>query len=601
MTSKIDVLICGSGSAGLSAATWLAKCGIRCKILDARPGPLEIGQADGVQCRSVEIFESFGLVEELLRESYHNVEVVFWTPDEKGKGIVRARSDAATQPGLSHLPRVLLNQARVNGMLLDTMKRFNGQEVDYGYKVLGVAVDEEKASDAEAYPVTVRTEKEGRGEVFEAKYVLGSDGAHSAVRKSLGFNMIGDTSDAIWGVMDVFPRTNFPDIRKQVIMGSDAGSLIVIPREGGSMVRIYTELPAGTLAKDVKLEDMQAVTRKIFHPYQIDFAGTFWWSAYSIGQRLADHFSKSNRVFLAGDACHTHSPKAGQGMNVSLQDGYNIGWKLASILKGQARPELLKTYIIERQKVADILINFDKVWAKQMAAMASTNSSDGSIPIGPNGKIDFSKIFLRARAFTAGLTITYDESPITRPKESNQQLASNLKVGMRVPSVQVVRFCDAEVIQLVKALPSDGRWRIVVFGGDVRQSAASTRLNQLGKYLFSDIGPIQKHLPPEADIDSFIEAILILSGDRLKTQQEQIPEYFYPVTGKWGMRDLHKVYIDDKSYHSGHGHAYEFYGVSPEKGAIAIVRPDQYVSMVLDIENHEGIGDFFGSFALERR
>ncbi len=413
--------------------------------------------------------------------------------------------------------------------------------------------------------------------------------------------MTGDTSDSIWGVMDIFPQTNFPDIRKQVVLQSEAGSMILIPREGGSMNRFYIELPHGTVAKKVKLEDLQAATRQIFRPYQVDFADTFWWSAYSIGQRLADHFSKANRVFLTGDACHTHSPKAGQGMNVSLQDGYNIGWKLASILKGQTGPELLKTYIIERQRIAEILINWDKVWVKQMASMGK----DAGGVLDADGKIDFSEIFVKAEAFTAGLTVTYDDSSITRAKGSSQQLATNLIVGMRFPSVQVVRFCDAFPMQLVRALPSDGRWRIVIFAGDIRQDAASRKLNQvsytskylayvliyqLGEYLFSDGGLIQKHLPPGSDIDSFIEVIVVLFGERLKIDQEQIPQCFWPVTGKWQMRgranpdyllsllmtrlDLHKIYIDDESYHGGHGHAYDFYGVHPEKDTIAIIRPD---------------------------
>lgn len=413
--------------------------------------------------------------------------------------------------------------------------------------------------------------------------------------------MIGDTSDSIWGVMDIFPRTDFPDIRKQVVLQSEAGSMILIPREGGSMNRFYIELPQGTVAKKVKLEDLQATTRQIFHPYQVDFAETFWWSAYPIGQRLADHFSKANRVFLTGDACHTHSPKAGQGMNVSLQDGYNIGWKLASVLKGQAGPELLETYITERQRVAEVLINWDKVWAKQMASMGK----DAGGVLDADGNIDFSEIFVKAEAFTAGLTVTYDDSAITQAKGSTQQLTTNLIVGMRFPSVQVIRFCDALPMQLVRALPSDGRWRILVFAGDIRQDAASRKLNkvsyaseqlgygltyQLGEYLFSDGGPILKYSPPGSDIDIFIEVVAVLFGERLKTNQEQIPQCFWPVTGKWRMRgkansdlllsllmtcsDLHKIYIDDGSYHSGHGHAYEFYGVHPEKGAIAIIRPD---------------------------
>lgn len=99
-------------------------------------------------------------------------------------------------------------------------------------------------------------------------------------------------------------------------------------------MRFYIQLPVGTIAKDVQLEDLHYAAQQIFHPFIMEISETYWWSAYAIGQRLADHFSKENRIFLTGDACHTHSPKAGQGMNVSLQDGYNIGWKLAAVLQG---------------------------------------------------------------------------------------------------------------------------------------------------------------------------------------------------------------------------------------------------------------------------
>lgn len=168
---RVDVFICGSGSAGLSAATWLARYGVRCKIVDSRPGPLEVGQADGLQCRSTEIFESFGIAEDLLKQSYHNIEETFWTP-AKGGGLERTRSIPASDPGLSHLPRVMLSQARIHGLMLKAMKEFNGQEVDYGYKVLGVEVDEKKANDPDSYPVTIVTEKGGKEETFEAKYAL---------------------------------------------------------------------------------------------------------------------------------------------------------------------------------------------------------------------------------------------------------------------------------------------------------------------------------------------------------------------------------------------------------------------------------------------
>lgn len=286
--------------------------------------------------------------------------------------------------------------------------------------------------------------------------------------------MIGDSTDSVWGVMDIFPRTNFPDIRKKAVLQSQAGSLLIIPREGGSLVRLYIELPHGTLTRDVKLEDLHSAARRIFHPYKMEFADTLWWSAYSIGQRLADYFSKDDRVFLTGDACHTHSPKAGQGMNTSLQDGFNIGWKLASILKGQIRPEVIKSYNIEREKVASDLINFDrelmKLFSSQKSEGANGNSTLSS---------KFSDAFIKSAKFTAGLTATYKDSLVTSEQRSTQSLATNILVGMRFPSTQVVRFCDAKAMQLVKALPADGRWRFVVFAGDIGDANAADRLEKV--------------------------------------------------------------------------------------------------------------------------
>jgi phenol 2-monooxygenase len=279
--------------------------------------------------------------------------------------------------------------------------------------------------------------------------------------------MIGDSSDAVWGVMDMVPRTDFPDIRKKTTIRSAAGNLLIIPREGDAynLTRFYIELPPGTKAKEVKLEDLQQSAKAILSQYKIEFTETVWWSAYSIGQRHADFFHKDYRVFLAGDACHTHSPKAGQGMNVSLQDGYNIGWKLATVLKGLAPPSLLETYVHERQKVAIDLINFDRYFSKLF-------SSDGKV-----SPTEFQEGFIKSGKYTAGLTAKYGKSPITFETDSSKQLSTNVVVGMRLPSSQVVRFCDSKPVQLMSALKSDGRWRVMAFAGDISQFENKAKLN----------------------------------------------------------------------------------------------------------------------------
>ncbi|KAI9691688.1 MAG: hypothetical protein M1822_007760 [Bathelium mastoideum] len=591
MVHQTDVLICGSGSAGLCAAAWFAKCGIDFTIIDKRLGPMERGQADGVQCRTVEIFESFGIAEELLRSSFHVIEVAFWALNEQ-KNLARINRTADSKPGLSHMPHVILNQAKLNGILLDYMHGESGRKVEYGYTVKQVQINNTSSDTSnDDYTVQVIAEKDGADEVFRAKYVLGCDGAHSNIRKSLGYQMLGDTTDAIWGVMDIYPRTNFPDIRRKSTIHSAAGNLLIIPREGGSLVRFYIELPPGTLARNVTLAQLHDAARRIFTQFDLAVAETYWWSAYAIGQRLVDHFSAEDRVFLTGDACHTHSPKAGQGMNVSLQDGYNIGWKLAHVLRGQvADPAaLLRTYDAERGRVARDLIEFDR----GLMRLFSSRGQDGPA----TSAAEFSEAFIKAGRYTAGMTALYEDSMVVAAGRSQQERAQGLVVGMRFPSAQVVRLCDARAMQLGQALRSDGRWRIVVFAGEVGHEALE-RLERLAEYLEGKDSPVKRFTPREWDIDAFIEPIVVFSGRRLDLEQEQIPPYFWPETGKWKMRDLHKIFVDDESYNSGHGHAYEKYGIDTKKGALAILRPDNYVAMVTDVDDHGGVLGFFEGFAV---
>src|SRR4029077_700393 len=150
------------------------------------------------------------------------------------------------------------------------------------------------------------------------------------------------------------------------------------------------------------------------NPYTLEVKEIAWWSVYEIGQRLTDKFddvpaaetaTRLPRVFIAGDACHTHSPKAGQGMNVSMQDAFNLGWKLASVLKGKCVPRLLHTYSAERQAVAKELIDFDREWATILA------SAKGAGKAADAAKTQ--DYFVRHGRYTAGIATHYRQSLIT--------------------------------------------------------------------------------------------------------------------------------------------------------------------------------------------
>jgi 2-polyprenyl-6-methoxyphenol hydroxylase-like FAD-dependent oxidoreductase len=151
---------------------------------------------------------------------------------------------------------------------------------------------------------------------------------------------------------------------------------------GGYLVRLYIELEKlneneRVSSLHVTPDRLIAAAQRILRPYTLEVKEIAWWSVYEIGQRLCDKYDdlpeKSAqdgvpRVFIAGDACHTHSPKAGQGMNVSMQDAFNLGWKLAAVLRGRCSPAVLRTYSVERQSVAKELIDFDRKWASMFSA-----------------------------------------------------------------------------------------------------------------------------------------------------------------------------------------------------------------------------------------
>lgn len=377
---------------------------------------------------------------------------------------------------------------------------------------------------------------------------------------------------------------------------------MIIPREGGSLVRFYIQLPVGSSPKDVTLEDLQNQAKAIFAPYTMDFKETYWWSAYSIGQRLADHFHKDMRVFLTGDACHTHSPKAGQGMNVSLQDGYNLGWKLGSVLSHLSPPEILHSYVQERSKTASDLITFDKELSKLFSRKEQWEG-------------EFAQYFTKSGRYMAGFTARYEDSHVTELKGSEERAATGVKVGMRFPSAQVVRFCDAKPCQLQPVCRSDGRWRVVVFAGDVTRPSCKARLDEVSfyrrcwrRFALTHLQfaknlerTLHRFTPADALPDAVIEPLLVLATKVAETEQTMVPEVFSPVTGKWGIKDLHKTYIDDEHYNAGHGHAYEQYGVDTEQGALVIVRPDQYVAKVLSLDDAAGVEKFFKGCMLEQR
>ncbi len=613
LPAEVDVLIVGCGPAGLVLGAQLAAFPqIRTRIVDRRPGPLELGQADGIACRTVEMFNAFGFAERLVREAYWVNETVFWKPDPLDRArIVRSGRIQDTEDGLSEFPHVICNQARVHEYLLEVMRESPTRLVPHYSRE---ATKVEIAPSGE-YPVTVtlrRTDAQsgGRQETVRARYVVGCDGARSSVRQSIGRTLVGDVANQAWGVMDTLAVTDFPDIRlKAAIHSAHDGNMLIIPREGGYLVRLYIELDAldpdqHLTTRDVTPDVLVAAARRILHPYTLEVKDIAWWSVYEIGQRLCDRFddvpagelpSRLPRVFIAGDACHTHSAKAGQGMNVSMQDTFNLGWKLAAVLRGLSPAELLRTYSAERQAIAEELIDFDREFAQMFSSPPKDSESAGDGEgVDPE---TFQSYFVSHGRFTAGTATRYAPSVICGDS-AHQHLATGLTIGMRFHSAPVIRLVDARPVHLGHAGRADGAWRIYAFADARAPREGDSRLRALCDFLASDRSPLARFTPPGHDIDSVIDLRAIFQQGHRDLAVRDMPPVLLPRKGRFGLVDYEKVFCPD---FKGGSDVFDLRGIDRQRGCMVVVRPDQYVAHVLPLEAVDALGEFFAGFMIDVR
>lgn len=684
--SHVDVLIIGAGPAGLMMANWMSRCGVKTRIVDKRGTKIFNGQADGLQCRTLEIFDSFDFGHRAWIESNHMLEICLWNPDPKTGTLTRSDRIPDTIPNISRFQQVVLHQGRIERFFLDAIKEnsirtgCNGKagtkeaeiSVEHGVLPARFEFDVSKADDIDAYPITVEVRhltedeaappqkatsengkaiqdgifrsnlsaddtaemirlsehlagKAGKTETIKAKYMLGADGAHSWTRQQLGFKLEGESTDYIWGVLDIVPITSFPDIRMRCAIHSESsGSVMVIPREN-KLVRLYIQLTTtnadgGSGGKKfdrstITPETIIASAQRIMHPYKITYRYLDWWTAYQIGQRVGDSFSLNERVFLAGDAVHTHSPKAGQGMNVSMQDAFNLGWKVASVVKGQSDRSILKTYQSERRRIAQDLIDFDHRFSRLFSGRPAKDVMDEE---GISMEV-FKDAFEKGNMFASGIAVDYGASMIVAKTGSSKEqgdgtevlgaeefrtsskptLATKLEVGKRMPSFKVLNQADARPWHFQELLKSNGKWRVVVFPGDIHNPSQRDRLNKLGNNLASESSFLRWATPVGQKYDSVIELLSCHSSPRTSTTIYDFPEVFRPWDEQDGW-DYWKIHVDDQSYHEGHGHAYENYGIDPTAGCAVILRPDQYISWVGEFDDFESMNRFFGGFMVDQ-
>ncbi|THY54156.1 phenol 2-monooxygenase [Aureobasidium pullulans] len=616
-TSEVDLLIIGAGPAGLMAAAWASRCGLNTRIIDEKDSRIRTGQADGLHCRTLEIMDSFGtpsIAADILGEACNPKE----SCEEHIERSETIRSGEEDLPG-SRYPQVSLSQGSVEQAFLNFLERDdNSSRVERNLSPAKLHVDEASVEDNDAYPVEVHLRELGKDEtagsleytatqepikeIIRAKFVLGTDGAHSWTRKALGLEMEGDRTNKHFGVMDFIPRSNFPDIRISCAIHSSAGSIMTLPREKG-LVRFYVQL-----AETFDLGDN--FDRSKITPDDII-------------NTSPKTFSHHNRVFLAGDAVHTHSPTMGAGMNVSMQDSYNLVWKIATAIHTGNR-EILQTYNTERLATAKELIEKDRAMSEFYCQGPSADSkkykdfregfrdfvSGVSVTYGPNmlvssaGKIDEDGNEKMTNDDTGSGEIKHDKP--TRRKDSQQslpqiysdpKLATGITLGQRLPSYHVTNHFTAEDDHIHRAMKSDGRWRILLFPGDLANPPRFRSIRDLGAKLEATSSFINRCTPSDQAIDSVIEILTIHTSNRNSLNALDLPDIFHPWNDKLG-HDYWKIFAKNNEVGDD---IYKSFGIDEEKGCLVVCRPDQHVGYIGSLEDLETVGQYLERILLPKR
>ncbi|MEI3865971.1 FAD-dependent monooxygenase [Microbacterium sp. CCNWLW134] len=605
----VDVLIVGSGPAGMLLAAQMSQFPtLTTRLIERRDGRLPLGQADGIQPRSVETFQAFGFAERIIAEAYNIGWMNFWGPDPTDPSrITRTARTEDYGYKISEFPHLIVNQARVLDYFAEAAALGPARIApDYGVEFLGLTVrdaDIDPGADTD-HPVEVRVRhvagpRAGEERAIRARYVVGCDGARSRVREAIGRTHVGSTAQHAWGVMDVLVDTDFPDWRIKCAIAAEAGNILHIPREGGYLSRMYIDL--GEVAADdnhrVRETPIEEIIRRanaILHPYTIEVKQVAWHSVYEVGHRVTDGFDdvaadddRDPRVFLTGDACHTHSAKAGQGMNVSMQDGFNLGWKLGHVLSGLAPASLLRTYDAERKPVAQQLIDFDREWSSLMARKPAEISDPQEL----------ATYYLGTAEFPSGFMTRYAPSSIVADG-AHQPLAEGFPVGLRFKSSEVVRVVDGNAVHLGHHAKADGRWRIYAFA-DRPAAGESSALADWAERVDAPDGPVRRLTPEGADLDTVFDVKVIYQQAFDDVELAAVPQIFRPRSGPLGLVDGEKVFAAAPSAWT-RTDIFDERGLSRD-GVVVVVRPDQYVAAVLPLRAAAELDAFLSGAFLPQR
>jgi 2-polyprenyl-6-methoxyphenol hydroxylase-like FAD-dependent oxidoreductase len=411
------VLIVGAGPTGMTAALELSRLGIAVRLIDKKDKPETTSRAIGVQARTLELLEQRGLASSLVK---HGNPGLAFSLYGNGKRIWRLDFE-----GISSKYNYLLfvSQAETENVLREALDKAGVTiERSLAFLALGQA-------DRDTKLTAVLQHKDGSLEQVECSYLIDAEGAHSIARGTVGLHFAGKSHVESYALGDLHIDGDLVETDFH-IFSSEHGFMSMFPM-GGRRFRVMADNPINQPSRGTgpSLEELQQIYDQRSH-IPAKLRDMSWSSWFRINSRMVNRL-QVGRVFLGGDSAHIHSPAGAQGMNTGMQDAINLCWKLAMVMKGQARPELLETYNEERIPIIQTVL-------KKTEATNDAIASESRLfrfvfnHVAP-WLVGMQNVQNNAAEHMSQLALNYRESPLSLPGGNSGEL----RAGDRLPDLPV--------------------------------------------------------------------------------------------------------------------------------------------------------------------
>ncbi|KAF2734884.1 FAD/NAD(P)-binding domain-containing protein [Polyplosphaeria fusca] len=552
----VDVLVVGGGPVGLIIAYQLARnlpSPHKVKIIEKHPKSAQdnYGRAITLFPRSSEMLDQLGLADSLAQQCFACRQTVNYDKDGNefpGRGWSFMENMKDTKWDFA----LVLRQKYQEEIFRQALKR-HGVNLDAPFALISIETLDTVGPNGYKVIATVENGVTKVKSTIKCKYLIGADGGSSSVRRAMDIPFDGSSSADKWVRVDGVIETDLPKPRTYCAIESPTHGNVLWAALDHGATRIGYAFTAERQKAYKEFNEEAAVKEAIasVKPFKLSFKQVDWWTIYVVGQRIARSFFAKDCVFLAGDACHTHSSGAAQGMNTGMHDAVNLGWKLSLVLQGLAKPELLYTYESERLPNVQKLINYDKDISRLMTMQLPENWT-GDPRADPNEVLG--QIMAEAATFSSGLGIYYEPDSVLNITPKTQ--LSTVQPGQRAPDVTLHKPATFETTRLQAETPNAAKFYIVIFAGDVAKTRPSLAA-------FSNSAADHSWLFDESLPVSFIS---ILSGPGGPSAYETL-----------GGMPFGRVFYDQTQC------AHERYGVNTGTGAVLVLRPDGWVGTVVGL------------------